>query len=80
MKSGLNDVLLKPKYEGIFLCVCVFLDEFVITVGAGCVNIIACGHFGQEDLWQVIEFRKGRRDGRGNGSVGGEAVQLQYEI
>lgn len=46
------------------VCVCVFLDEFVITVGTGCVNIIACGHFGQEDLWQVIEFRKGRRDAR----------------
>lgn len=49
---------------GVRVCVCVFLDEFVITVGTGCVNIIACGHFGQEDLWQVIEFRKGRRDAR----------------
>lgn len=50
MNLGLNDVLLNPKYEGTSVCACVFLDEFVITVGAGCVNIIACGHFGQEDL------------------------------
>lgn len=40
----------KKESFGVRVCVCVFLDEFVITVGTGCVNIIACGHFGQEDL------------------------------